>query len=59
MTTTNCKYCGRLDVNDPSDYYHRHACEARHVSELLTKTNDPKAREELFKRLERARYTGD
>jgi len=54
-----CSWCDRINVNDPSDYYHAADCESRFLHECITRETDPEAIRKLKIRLERAQYTGD
>jgi hypothetical protein len=51
-----CNVCGREDEKNPSDHYHKKACEARHISKLIANGEDTPENKRL---LELARYVGD
>jgi len=58
-----CEYCGRLNQNNPGDYYHWHDCWSRDVEQRLEAAKLFGASYEVIHRLEReleqARYVGD
>ena len=56
---SKCPYCGRVNQDNPSDYYHRARCEAGSIREQLAEATDPGVRARLKKRLELAEYVGD
>jgi len=53
-----CKFCGRLNQNNPSDHYHRHECWSKDVLKRI-ETATPEQLPKLQRELEQARNTGD
>jgi hypothetical protein len=54
-----CKWCGRVNEGNPSDYYHRSRCEADSIREALKEVTCPEEKAHLERRLESALYVGD
>ncbi|HUU96822.1 MAG TPA: hypothetical protein VM487_13875 [Phycisphaerae bacterium] len=58
----SCPYCGRPDEDNPSDYYHRKACERMDLLDRLDAAKadgDTEAITKLRRELEAAIYVGD